>query len=234
VAFEPALQLGYLRVQPRQPRARATVQRLLETGEAMLLRAGRLEHLSLEAVAEAAGVTPATAYRYVPDLEALIRLGMRRRQDRMKRRFVLFMGNRDFHDATELAEAAVDFMLAQTLAPWPLPPAIMLKTLLPRYHQVDAQAIWAVAEAVHAGLAPGCASRALGATRLAAALLAVANVVRGLLLRDPALLALPETRGLLLSLCLGALGGPALPGGLVALGGAAPRRRPSRAAPSTL
>jgi hypothetical protein len=73
-----ALITSAFRVMPRQPRSMETVERLLAAGEAIVKRKGRLDSLTLEAVADEAGITPQAAYRYFGDIHALILLAVRR------------------------------------------------------------------------------------------------------------------------------------------------------------
>jgi len=162
-----------LRVEPRQPRGKASLQRLFDAARAMALATGRFDHLTLPKVAGEARLAASSAYRYVPDIEALFRLAVQRQQAENNRRFLAFMANRDFPDELALAEAAVDFSIARALAPRPLPQAKLLKAFMRRYHQVRSEVAWALAEAILAGLPPQCPCRAIGVTQLAAGLLAM-------------------------------------------------------------
>jgi hypothetical protein len=65
------------RVAPRQTRSIGTFERLLAAGEAIVKRTRRLDNVTLEAVADEAGVTPQAAYRYFGEIDDLILLSLR-------------------------------------------------------------------------------------------------------------------------------------------------------------
>jgi AcrR family transcriptional regulator len=59
------------RKQPRQDRSRTTVETILEATARLLVRKG-FDHLTTNAVAEAAGVSVGSLYQYFPNKEALV------------------------------------------------------------------------------------------------------------------------------------------------------------------
>jgi AcrR family transcriptional regulator len=192
-----------LRVPPRQPRARETLARLMETALDLLQRGGRPESLNLMAVAEAAGQTVSTAYRYFPDIDALLRLLVQRRQVYASERFVAFLAHRDFQAPRDLAEAAVAFFSDAMLTRQRVP-ARVFQHLLTHYYQVNPAIAWAVAEAILTAMPPGCCCRAIGPARLSTGFLALGSAARALYLRDPALLRDPAMQRMLVGICLGA------------------------------
>jgi hypothetical protein len=113
---------------------------------------------------------------------------------------VAAMAGRPVCDIAELAAAAVDATLALALQRGQDPRGRAQPRLPPPPDQ-----LWAEAAAILAGLPPGSPCRRLDPTRLWAGLLATASLAEALVQRDPALLALPEARALLLGFCLGAL-----------------------------
>jgi AcrR family transcriptional regulator len=209
--FESDLQEGDLRQPPLQARSRESLARLLETVQAVLAREGSLGRLTLEAVAREAGLAHPSAYRYVPDVHALLRMGVRRFQEKMNQRFIAFLRDRDFPDAAALAEAAVDFTIARALMPMPLGQALVHQLVRRGYHQLRPNAVMALAACIMGGLPAECACRAIGAPRFAAGMLAMATLVRAIWLEDPVNLRQPATRALLLAVMLGALQAPPWP-----------------------
>ncbi len=207
-SFASDLEYGDLRQPPIQARARESLMRLIDCAEGALARDGAIGRLTLADIAREAKLAYPSAYRYVPNLDALIRMGVRRRQDGMNQRFLAFMRDRDFPDAAALAEAAVDFTIARALMPTPLGKALVFKVLLRRFHQVRPEAALAIAERIIGALPPGSAGRAIGAPRLMAGLLAMGTVVRAICLENAEDLRRPATRALLLGVMLGALQAP--------------------------
>jgi AcrR family transcriptional regulator len=218
---------GALRVPPTQPRALLTVRRLLDAGEAIARRDRSLRDVTLSAAAKGAGVTLQAAYRYFASAEDLIRAGVRRRQAARQRQLIATIAARSFRDETELAEAVADFFIAA----WKhtrIYPAPAVNLVVRRYYEIDADAIWSVAATICAVLpAP------LGATdpaALATALVATGNVLRALMLRDPALVTQPQTRAMLVRLFTAATDARGAAAGL----GAPPPPAPTRAAAAAI
>ncbi len=207
-SFASDLEYGDLRQPPVQARARESLMRLINCTEGALARDGAIGRLTLADIAREAKLAYPSAYRYVPNLEALIRMGVRRWQDGMNQRFLAFMRDRDFPDAAALAEAAVDFTIARALMPTPLGKALVFKVLLRRFYQVRPEAAQALAERIIGALPPGSAGWAIGAPRLMAGLLAMGTVVRAICLENAEDLRRPATRALLLGVMLGALRAP--------------------------
>jgi len=209
--FETDLREGDLRQAPVQARSRESLARLLATAQAALARDGAVGRLTLEGIARDAGLAYPSAYRYVPDLHALIRMGVRRWQEQMNLRFLAFLRERDFPDAVALAEAMVDFTIARALMPTPLGKALVYKVLLRHYHQVRPEAVAAFVDCLIDSLPAECVCRAIGATRLIAGILAMAALTRAICLEDANQLRQPATRGLILAVVLGALQAPPWP-----------------------
>jgi AcrR family transcriptional regulator len=209
--YETDLREGDLRQAPVQARGRESLARLLETAQAALARDGAIGRLTLEGIAREAGLAHPSAYRYVPDVHALIRMGVRRWQEQMNLRFLAFLRERDFPDAVALAEAMVDFTIARALMPTPLGKALVYKVLLRHYHQVRPEAVAAFVDCLIDNLPAECACRAIGAPRLIAGILAMAALTRAICLEEATQLRQPATRGLILAVVLGALHAPPWP-----------------------
>ena len=208
-SFASDLKYGDLRRPPVQARGRLSLTRLLDTLEAALVRHGTIGRLTLQDIARDAGLSYPSAYRYVPDVHALIRMAVRRHQAQRNLRFIAFMRDRDFPDAAALAEAAVDFTIRRALMPLPLGKALGTTLLLRRYHQVSPEGAMAVAAVVMQGLPAACVCRAIGVPRLMAGMLAMATLARAICLEDADELRRPATRAQLLGVMLGALQAPA-------------------------
>jgi AcrR family transcriptional regulator len=144
-----ALITSAFRVMPRQPRSMETVERLLAAGEAIVKRKGRLDSLTLEAVADEAGITPQAAYRYFGDIHALILLAVRRVEAAEHERLIAFMTASAFDTEADLAKAVVAFITQayQGMAKLPAP---MRDRIARDYHDISYDVLWQVSEAIHA------------------------------------------------------------------------------------
>jgi len=195
------------RVMPRQPRSMETVERLLAAGEAIVKRKRRLDRLTMETVADEAGVTPQAAYRYFGDVHALILLGMRRVQAIEHERLLAFMTAQAFDTEADLANAAVAFVI-QAYQGMARIPATMRDRIARDYFDICYDVLWKVSEAIHSDMVRrGDSCAGVGVMQLAAGLTAVAAVAKSLLLRDIALLRQPGAQLMLVDIFLGALRG---------------------------
>lgn len=183
-----------------------TVERLLAACEAIVRRTGRLDRLTVEAVADEAGVTPQAAYRYFRDVRDLILLAVRRSQAAGHERLVAAITARTFDDWDDLAAVAVGFVIQNFQALARLPAAIR-DPIARDYHDICYDQLWTLGETIGAAMAGRGAPRAGGdTTQLGAALAAVVAVAKLLFLHDPALLEQPGTRQRLVGIFLGVLG----------------------------
>jgi AcrR family transcriptional regulator len=195
------------RVMPRQPRSMETVERLLAAGEAIVKRKRRLDRLTMETVADEAGVTPQAAYRYFGDVHALILLGMRRVLAIEHERLLAFMTAQAFDTEADFANAAVAFVI-QAYQGMARIPAAMRDRIARDYFDICYDVLWKVSEAIHSEMVRrGDSCAGVGVMQLAAGLTAVAAVTKSLLLRDIALLRQPGAQLMLVDIFLGALRG---------------------------
>ncbi len=197
------------RVVPRQPRSMETVERLLAAGEAIIKRNRRLDRLTMETVADEAGITPQAAYRYFGDVHALILLGMRRVQAIEHERLLAFMTAQAFDTEADLANAAVAFVI-QAYQGMARIPAAMRDRIARDYFDICYDVLWKISEAIHAEMVRrGGPCAGIDAMKLAAGFTAVAAVAKSLLLRDIALLRQPGAQLMMADIFRGALrGGP--------------------------
>ena len=193
------------RVMPRQPRSMETVERLLAAGEAIVKRKRRLDRLTMETVADEAGVTPQAAYRYFGDVHALILLGMRRMQAIEHERLLAFMTAQAFDTEVDLANVAVAFVV-QAYQGMAGIPAAMRDRIARDYFDICYDVLWKVSEAIHAEMVRrGGPCAGIDVMHLTAGLTAVVAVAKSLLLRDIALLRQPGAQLMLVDIFLGAL-----------------------------
>ena len=179
------------RVMPRQPRSMETVERLLAAGEAIVKRKRRLDRLTMETVADEAGVTPQAAYRYFGDVHALILLGMRRVLAVEHERLLTFMTAQAFETEIDLAHAAVAFVVHAYQGMARIP-ATMRDRIARDYFDICYDVLWKISEAIHAEMVRrGDPCAGIDAMQLAAGLTAVAAVAKSLFLRDITLLRQP-------------------------------------------
>ena len=201
------------RVAPRQSRSIGTVERLLAAGEAIVERTRRLDNVTLEAVADEAGVTPQAAYRYFGDIDDLILLAMRRVLAVEHERLLTFITAQVFETEVDLANAAVAF-ITQAYQEMARIPAAMRDRIARDYHEIAYDLLWKVAEAIHLAMArrsDPCAG--IGVMQLTAGLTAVVAVAKSLFLRDIALLNEPNAQLMMVGVFLGALRGGSPDGG---------------------
>jgi AcrR family transcriptional regulator len=195
------------RVAPRQSRSIGTIERLLAAGEGIVKRTRRLDTVTLEAVADEAGVTPQAAYRYFGDIDDLILLAMRRVLAVEHERLLAFITEQVFETEVDLANAAVAF-IAQAYQEMARIPTAMRDRIARDYHEISYDLLWKVAEAIHLAMARrGDPCAGIGAMQLTAGLTAVVAVAKSLFLRDIALLNEPDAQLMMVSIFLGALRG---------------------------
>jgi len=176
------------RVSPRQDRSMDTVERLLAAGEAIIRRTGRLDRLTIDMIAEEAGVTPQAAYRYFRDIHDLILLAVRRTQAIGHERLFAAITARRFDGWADLANLAVAFVIQNFQALARLPVAIR-EPIARDYHDICYDQLWTLGEATLAamrGRGDHCAG--VDAAQLGSALAAVVAVTKLLFLNDTALL----------------------------------------------
>jgi len=193
------------RVRPRQARSMQTVERMLAAGEAILNRSRRLDRLTMDAVADEAGVTPQAAYRYFSDIHDLILLGLRRVQAIEHERLLAFMTTQTFDTETDLANASVAFVL-QAYQQMAQIPAAIRDRIVRDYYDVCYDALWRVSEKIHVVMVQrGDPCADIDVMQLAAALIAVVAVAKSLFLRDTALLRQHDAQLMMIGIFLGAL-----------------------------
>lgn len=195
------------RVMPRQPRSMETVERLLAAGEAIIKRKRRLDNLTMEMVADEAGVTPQAAYRYFGDVHALILLGMRRVQAFEHERLLAFMTAQAFNTEADLANAAVAFVI-QAYQGMARIPVAMRDRIARDYFDICYDVLWKISEAIHAEMVRrGDPCAGIDAMQIAAGFTAVVAVAKSLFLRDITLLRQPGPQLMMVGIFLGALRG---------------------------
>ena len=195
------------RVAPRQSRSIGTVERLLAAGEAIVKRTRRLDNLTLEAVADEAGVTPQAAYRYFGEIDDLILLAMRRVLAVQHERLLAFITAQAFETEADLANAAVAF-ITQAYQEMARIPATMRDRIARDYYEISYDLLWKVAEAMQLAMARrGDPCAGIGVMQLTAGLTAVVAVAKSLFLRDIALLSEPGAQLMMVGIFLGALRG---------------------------
>jgi AcrR family transcriptional regulator len=193
------------RVMPLQSRSMKSVERLLAAGEAIIRRRRRIDTLTLKAVADSAGVTQQAAYRYFYDIEDLIRLAIRRVQVVEHERLLTFITAERFDSKTELASAAVAFVIQAYQILARVPPH-MPGRIARDYCDICYEALWTISELTHAVMVErGDPCAAVNVMELTAGLTAVVVVAQSLLLRDLALLRQSDAQNVMLGVFLGAL-----------------------------
>ncbi|MFL6844255.1 MAG: BLUF domain-containing protein [Allosphingosinicella sp.] len=197
-----------LRVAPQQPRAKETVDRLLDAVSEMVFRESHLDRLTLETVAGEAGVTQQSAYRYFANIGDLIRTMVRRRQVNWHARFLEFMAGQAFESEAQIADAVVAF-IAQTYETQVAASAKLKRDILRSYHDIEYEAAWTVSDAICESVAGvGGSSLHVGVPEMAAGLVALWAVSKSLLLRDATQMGRPAVRDMMADIFLAALGGP--------------------------
>jgi AcrR family transcriptional regulator len=195
------------RVAPRQSRSIGTVERLLAAGEAIVKRTRRLDNVTLEAVADEAGVTPQAAYRYFGEIDDLILLAMRRVLAVQHERLLAFITSQVFETEADLANAAVAF-ITQAYQEMARIPAAMRNRIARDYYEISYDLLWKVAGAMQLAMARrGDPCAGTGVMQLTAGLTAVVAVAKSLFLRDIALLSDPGAQLMMVGIFLGALRG---------------------------
>lgn len=197
-----------LRVTPQQPRAKKTVDRLLDAVSRMVFRESDFDRLTLETVASEAGVTQQSTYRYFANIDDLIRTMVRRRQMNWHARFLEFMTGQAFESEAEIADAAVAFIV-QTYETQVAASARLKRDILRSYHDIEYEAAWTVSDAICESVADvGAAWVQVGVSEMAAGLTALWAVSKSLLLRDATQLGRPAVQNMMADMFLAALSGP--------------------------
>lgn len=182
-----------------------TVERLLAAGEAIVKRKRRLDRLTMETVADEAGITPQAAYRYFGDVQALILLGMLRLQAIEHERLLDFLTAQAFDTETDLANAAVAFVI-QAFQGMARIPATMRNRIAQDYFDICYDVLWKISEAIHSAMVRrGDPCAGIGVMQLAASLTSVVAVAKSLLLHDATLLNQPGAQLMLVDIFLAAL-----------------------------
>jgi AcrR family transcriptional regulator len=197
-----------LRIIPQQPRAKETVDRLLDTVSGMIFRESSFDRLTLETVASEAGVTQQSAYRYFANIEDLIRTMVRRRQVNWHARFLQFMTRQAFESEAQIADATVAFIV-QTFETQVAASGKLKRDILLSYHDIEYEAAWTVSDAVCESLASvGQSSVRIGVLEMATGLTALWAVSKSLILRDASQLARLAVQDMMADMFLAALNGP--------------------------
>lgn len=98
------------KIQPRQKRAKATYERLLDVAARLLEEEG-VERISTNMIAERAGVTVPALYRYFPNKYAVLRALGDRLMERQNEVAMTWLSEQGEPDPVGLFESAEDFML---------------------------------------------------------------------------------------------------------------------------
>jgi len=98
------------KIQPRQKRAKATYERLLDVAARLLEEEG-VERISTNMIAEHAGVTVPALYRYFPNKYAVLRALGDRLMERQNEVAMAWLSEQGEPDPVGLFESAEDFML---------------------------------------------------------------------------------------------------------------------------
>jgi AcrR family transcriptional regulator len=197
-----------LRVAPQQPRAKETVDRLLDAVARMIFRESSLDRLTVEAVASEAGVTQQSAYRYFANIEDMIRTMVRRRQVDWYAGFLEFMTRQTFESQAEIADAAVAFIV-QTYESQVAASGKLKRGILLSYHDIEYEAAWTVSDAICEAVAGARASPVrVGVSQMAAGLTALCAVAKSLILRDATELERLAVQNMMADMFLAALSRP--------------------------
>ena len=197
-----------LRVMPRQPRAIATVDRLLLAAERLVTSSGP-NNLTVQDVAVEANVTPQTAYRYFQNTDDLLRVFVSRRQALVLQQIRKNLLYDHFTSQADLANRMIDFMFDALQKKRAVPQAFW-HFVLSRHHDLQYGEIWLLADAVLDAMRR-CDIAAAGVTRVevAAGLTATIAAAKGIALQDAAFFRTPACRTLLRGLFRSALGSAA-------------------------
>ncbi|MGH1565435.1 TetR/AcrR family transcriptional regulator [Mumia sp. DW29H23] len=98
------------RKRPRQARSRATVERILASGRAVLLRDG-YDAFSTNRVAEAAGISPGSLYQYFPNKHAIVAAIVERYSDEVSDKVAAALADRLGEVGPGMVRACADALL---------------------------------------------------------------------------------------------------------------------------
>ncbi|GLZ50053.1 TetR family transcriptional regulator [Actinomycetospora sp. NBRC 106375] len=176
------------RRQPRQERSRATVERIVAAGRAVLIERGT-EGLTTNHVAAAAGISPGSLYQYFGDKEAILDEVVTRYSDELEERVTgAFVATVAVRDPTEAVRRIV-LALVDALAEHPA----LLRAVAQRMPRAGDDRRAAFARRVDALLTSTLVARSGGATRYPAGTVAwlvvrtVESLAVGFVLEDPPL-----------------------------------------------
>ncbi|MHC1559460.1 TetR/AcrR family transcriptional regulator [Actinomycetospora sp. C-140] len=176
------------RRQPRQERSRATVERIVAAGRAVLLERGT-EGLTTNHVAAAAGISPGSLYQYFGDKESILDEVVSRYSDELEERVTgAFVETVAVRDPAEAVRRIV-LALVDALAEHPA----LLRAVAQRMPRAGDDRRAAFARRVDALLTSTLVARSGGATRHPAGTVAwlvvrtVESLAVGYVLEDPPL-----------------------------------------------
>lgn len=182
-----------------------SVERLLAAVERLVRRARSLDGLTLEAVALEAKVTPQAAYRYFRDVRDVVRLFVRRVEAVEHEGLIAALTEPRFETDTELAAAAVRFIVRACREIFALPPKVRSE-LLRDHAEICYDALWTVADAVCATFArSGDPCSGIDVLALNAALVSTLSLAISLSGRGEALIADPRAQALMAKMFLAAI-----------------------------
>ena len=199
-----------LRVMPQQPRAIATVDRLLFAVERLVTSSGP-NKLTVQDVAIEANVTSQTAYRYFQNTDDLLRVFVSRRQALVLQRIRKNLLHEHFTTQADLANSMVGFMFDALQKKRAVPQAFW-HFVLSRHHDVQYEEIWSLADAVLQTMRRcNIQSTLITRVEVAAGLTAAIAAAKGIALHDAAFFRTAACRTLLTGLFQSALAHGAQP-----------------------
>ena len=134
------------RVMPQQGRAHATVERLLESARAVMLRDG-LAAATIPSIATEANVSLNTAYRYFASTDQVFSAMVRRWQTRKLSAFALRLGDLAFTGIEDIAREISDH-ISQTYLANDLVPLKIREAALRDHHHIAYDVLWNLAEII--------------------------------------------------------------------------------------
>ncbi len=194
-----------LRVPPSQSRAIATLERLLVAVETVCGLKGREDIVSLDDVANKAGVGVGAAYRYSGGLPDLIQLAIRTRQAAILEQITEYCANRVFAGVDDLAAALA--AAAVRCSPVLGQGDRSSRALLFRNHHRQSYDLnRSACDMIHRALCrPHCGGFSVGQLQLLVALDAAQAAAKGVWLQAPHRMADPWILSLLMNICDAAL-----------------------------
>ncbi len=134
------------RVLPQQGRAYATVERLVESARALVLRDG-LAATTIPSIATQANVSLNTAYRYFASTDQVFSAMVRRWQTRRLEAFALRLEERTFACVEEIARE-ISTHISETYFANDLVPVKIREVALRTYHHIAYDALWNLADMI--------------------------------------------------------------------------------------